>query len=115
MLGKIFAALKFLSVLDKDGYPFFLPVTRSEMGDEGRILIPLPAYGSAIGEIQPGAKAALFLAGMKLLSVLLQGTITGFEKHFGLERAVFDIDKVCNSIVPVTEYIRPEKEYEVVY
>ncbi len=114
-LAKDLTSLKFLSYIDEEGFPVLLPVLQATMKDEGRIYIPLTAYGEEIKKIKPGSKVALFYANLELSSVLFQGYFTGIEKKLGVSYAIFDISKVYNSMVPIPGYIYPMEPYSVVH
>lgn len=114
-LVKDMTSLKFLSYIDDAGFPTLVPVIQAVMRDEGRIIIPLTTYKDEISSIKAGAKVAMFYANLELSSVLLQGTFVGVEKKAGVECAIFDIEKVYNSMVPVVGYIYPVEEYKLVH
>lgn len=114
-LAKDLTSLKFLSYIDEDGFPVLLPVLQASMKDEGRIIIPLTAYGKEIKKIKIGSKVALFYANLELSSVLFQGYLTAIKKTLGVEYAIFDISKVYNSMVPIPGYIYPMEPYTTVH
>ncbi len=109
------SAPKFLSYVDKDGYPKLIPVVQSVLKDKGRLLIPHSAYAQELAEIPTGAKASIFLANLELASVLFQGAYSGTIKKLGITYGIFDIEKVYNSMVPIPGYIYPMEEYKVVH
>lgn len=113
-LVKDMTSLKFLSYVD-DGYPVLFPVIQAVMKDEGRIIIPLTTQEEKLKKIPKGAKVAMFYANLELSSVLLQGEFAGIEKKLGLEYAIFDIQKVYNSMVPIVGYIYPMEPYKIVH
>lgn len=115
-LAKDIAAPKFISYVDEDGYPVIFPVVQAVLKDDmGRVLIPLTANKEKLGKINPGSKAALFYANLKLSSVLFQGVYVGVEKKLGITYAIFDTYKVYNSMVPIPGYIYPLSEYQLVH
>jgi hypothetical protein len=66
-------------------------------------------------EIPPNAKAAVFLANMDLERLLLQGRWTNIIKNGKLKYSCFEVDKVYNSMLPVSGYIYPPKTLPNVY
>lgn len=114
-LAKDLSSLKFLSYIDEEGFPVLLPVIQATMKDEGRIIIPLSAYGEEIKKIKPGSKIAMFYVNLELSSVLFQGYFGGIGKKLGVEYAIFDISKVYNSMVPIPGYIYPMEPYRTVH
>lgn len=114
-LAKDMSSLKFLSYIDEQGYPVLLPVVQSFMKDQGRMIIPLTTSRQEIKNIKENSKVAMFLANLDLASVLLQGVFRGVKKTVGVEHAIFDIEKVYNSMVPVVGYIYPKQPYELIH
>jgi hypothetical protein len=113
-LANDISSLKFLSYLDDNGYPVIVPVIQAAVRDGGRIFIPLTAFAEELSKIAPGSKAALYVCNLKLESVLLQGVFCGIEKKSGIKAAIFDIEKVYNSMLPVVGYCTDEP-YKLVH
>ncbi|MFW5780135.1 MAG: hypothetical protein ACOCWI_01605, partial [Bacillota bacterium] len=114
-LVKDMMSLKFLSYINKEGFPVLLPTMQAVMKDKGRLIIPLTAYGEELEQIQKGQKCAMFVADLNLSSVLFQGEYQGIEKKGGMRFGIFDIEKVYNSMLPVVGYIYPEEEYKLIH
>lgn len=114
-LAKGLNSLKFLSFVDEEGFPVIVPVIQAFMKDQSRMIIPLTAFSEEIRNIKEGAKTAMFIANLDLVSVLLQGAFAGIKKSAGLEYGVFDIEKVYNSMVPIVGYMYPEEPYKLVH
>jgi hypothetical protein len=114
-LLKDIGSLKFLCYIDEDGFPVVFPIVQAVMKDAGRIFIPMTVYAEHFAKIKTGAKIAVFLANLELSTVLLQGTYQGTGKKLGVKYAVFDVEKIYNSLPPITGYIYPEEEMAVVH
>jgi hypothetical protein len=104
-LAKNLMTLKFISYVDKDGYPRIIPALQGVPAAGNRLIFSLAAYPELLNEIQVGAKAAVFLGSLDLTSILLQGTFEGIKSFGGAKCAVFKTEKVYNSMVPVGGYI----------
>lgn len=113
-LAKDMTSLKFLSYVD-NGYPVIFPVIQAVMKDEGRIIIPLTAQREQLKKIPNKAKVAMFYANLALSSVLFQGEFVGIEKKLGVSYAIFDIQKVYNTMVPIVGYNYPMENYKLVH
>jgi hypothetical protein len=109
------ATLKFVSWIDADGYPRIIPALQGVPVDKSRLLFPLAPYGELLRQIPAGAKAAVFLCTMSLTAMLLQGTWQGIKSYGGSKGAVFDVEKVYNSMLPVGGYIYPSQERKAVF
>jgi hypothetical protein len=104
-LAKNLMTLKFISYVDKDGYPRIIPALQGVPGAGNRLVFSLSVYPELLKEIPDGAKAAVFLGSLDLTSVLLQGTFEGIKSFGGAKCAVFKTEKVYNSMVPIGGYI----------
>ncbi|NLD26337.1 MAG: pyridoxamine 5'-phosphate oxidase family protein [Acholeplasmataceae bacterium] len=114
-LLKDIGSLKFLSYVDEDGFPVIFPIIQAVMKDSGRIFIPMTVYSEHFAKIKPGSKIAVFLANLELSTVLLQGTYQGIDKKLGVKYAIFDVEKIYNSMPPITGYIYPQEEMAIVH
>jgi hypothetical protein len=108
-------ALKFVAYVDSDGFPRIIPALQGTAVDANRLVFSAVPYGKLLEKIPPGAKAAVYLANMDLESLLLQGRWSGMGRYGGQRGAVFEIDKVYNSMLPIGGYIYPPKELPNVY
>ncbi|MDR3294002.1 MAG: hypothetical protein LBT20_07885 [Clostridiales bacterium] len=117
--GKKLAArltcLKFISYIDKDGYPRILPALQCAPVDGGKLVFSLSAYPELINDIPKGAKTAVFLASLDLTNLLLQGIWEGVSTVGGVKVGVFTVDKVYNSMIPIGRYIYPETKLKGVF
>jgi hypothetical protein len=52
---------------------------------------------------------------MGLTSILLQGTWAGVKSYGGVKGAVFEVEKVYNSMLPVGGYVYPKESGKVVF
>lgn len=110
------ATLKFLSFVNKEGYPIILPVLQATIIDKcGRIIIPLDDNLKEMNNLKENTKIALYNANMELSSVLFQGVFKKVESKFKIKYAIIDIEKVYNSMVPICGYVNPEQDYSLIY
>lgn len=103
--------LKFLSYIDKSGYPQIIPVIQGQSVGSSRFVITDKPYKERLSILEKGQKIAILAFSMTMESVLLKGTFSGFQNtHY----AYIDIEKVYNSMPPVHGYIYPETSREEV-
>ncbi|MDR0388212.1 MAG: hypothetical protein LBH57_09285 [Treponema sp.] len=114
-LGSKLTALKFAAYVDSDGYPRIIPALQGRPVDGSRLVFSSLPYGDLLRQIPSGAKAAVFMANLELESLLLQGRWDGAKKYGGFSGMVFEIDKVYNSMLPLTGYIYPPAPLSAVY
>jgi hypothetical protein len=107
--------LKFISYVDTDGYPRIISALQGIPLDRNRLLFSLSAYPELLTKIPAGAKAAVYLCTMALTNMLLQGTWTGVKSYGGVKGAVFEVEKVYNSMLPVGKYIYPSEPIKTVF
>jgi hypothetical protein len=107
--------LKFISYVDADGYPRIIPALQGVSVAANKMIFPLSAYPELIKEIPNDAKAAVFLGSLKLTNLLLQGKWEGVQAYGGIKCAVFDVEKVYNSMIPINRYIYPETPIKSVF
>ena len=79
-LLKGLSELKYLCFFDKDGYPKIVPVIQAQASDKGRIVIPAKPYEEELKELKKGAKIAMLGMNLDMLSVVVQGVFSGFNK-----------------------------------
>jgi hypothetical protein len=108
-------SLKFVAYVDSDGYPRIIPALQGTAVDANRMIFSTIPYGDLLEKIPAGAKSAVYLANMDLESLLLQGHWSGMGRYGGQKGAVFEIDKVYNSMLPLGGYVYPPQELPNVY
>jgi hypothetical protein len=108
-------SLKFISFIDEEGFPVIIPIVQAFMKDQNRIIIPLTAYRNQLSKIKPGSNVAIYVANLELNTVLLQGKLIGFNSTLGLKYGIFDVEKIYNSMPPITGYVYPKEELKTVH
>ena len=107
---------KFISYVDKDGFPRIFPALQGAPVGRDKIIFSLSLYPELLKEIPKGVKAAVYLCNSEsLTSLLLQGEWTGIKSYGAVKGAVFKIEKVYNSMVPIGRYIYPHTELKSVF
>jgi len=114
-LASALAGLKFVAFADTDGFPRIIPVLQGQPVDSSTLVFSTTPYGDMLQQIPPDAKAAVYLANMDLESLLLQGRWNNTIKNGKLKYSRFEIDRVYNSMLPITGYIYPPKTLPNVY
>ncbi len=98
---------KFLSFINKDGYPVVAPVVQAQPSLNDRMVFTAKPYAHMFEGLEAGARVALFAVSMATESVLVKGVFSGFTNDVGY----LDIDKVYNSMPPVSKYTYPYEDY----
>jgi hypothetical protein len=101
------ACLKFAAFVDTDGFPRLFPVMQGRPAGHNALVFSPSPYTDLLVQIPAEVKSAVFLANLSLESLLLQGCWFNTEKGGRLKGAVFEIDRVYNSMLPVSGYIYP--------
>jgi hypothetical protein len=109
------ACLKFIAWVDTDGFPRIIPALQGLPLDSGSLVFSAAPYGELLKTIPPEAKAAVFLVNLDLESLLLQGRWLPLSRGGRFRGAVFAVDKVYNSMLPLNRYIYPPQELPRVY
>jgi hypothetical protein len=102
--------LKFLSYVDKDGYPVVIPAIQAQSLDAGHVLFSTAVYGDELAAIPAGASLALFGMSLSMEDVLMRGTYRGISRVGGVRAGVVALDWVYNSMPPVAGQIYPPVE-----
>jgi hypothetical protein len=114
-LGSKLGGLRFIAHVDTDGFPRIIPALQGCAVDGNRMVFSAGPYGELLEQIPRDAKAAVYLANLDLESLLLQGRWTGMGRYGGQRGAVFEIEKVYNSMLPIGGYIYPPTPLPNVY
>ena len=110
---KLFNALgnpKFVSFINEEGYPAVVPAVQAQAVGRDRIVFTASPYKSLFGGLKKGARVAVMAISLKMESVLVKGTFSGFKNGIGY----IDIDRVYNSMPPICGYTYPKEEYKEV-
>ena len=114
-MASALTCLKFAAFVDTDGFPRIFPCMQGQAANAKTMAFsPLP-YAEFARQIPQGAKTAVFLVNMSLESLLLQGRWFNTEKNGRLKNSSFEVDKVYNSMLPLTGYIYPPRILPNVY
>ncbi len=104
MFGQI-DGLKFISYLDREGFPDIIPVIQAANAGRDRIVFSMSPYGKELAGIPDQADVAVFFVNLKMESVLIKG---GYSKIKGiLPCGLVEIKRVYNSMPPQPQYIYP--------
>lgn len=101
---------KFCTFINKDGYPIIVPVMQAQSAGSDRVVFTAKPYAERFGDLKKGDRVAIICMSLNLESVVVKGTFSGFDKGVGY----IDIDRVYNSMLPVTGYIYPPQKHEAV-
>lgn len=99
--------IKFLSYVDKDGYPLIIPVFQAATNSNEEVLFSTAAYQDDLGRIPEGAPVALFGMTLAMEDVLLRGHYSGQKSFFGMKYGKVTVDWVYNAMPPNPQQIYP--------
>ncbi len=105
--------LKFLGVIEEDGFPYIIPVLQAHSVGSDRIVFPLTAYGAELREVRPGA-AAFFSMALSMEDVSMRGEFLGFRRIGGILCGEIRLDWVYNAMPPVQGQVYPPLEVQPV-
>lgn len=101
---------KFLSYIDEEGYPVVVPAIQAQEVGTGTIVLSKGPYKDDFRGLKKGARVAMMAVSTEMESVVIKGEFQGFDKC-GLGRV--KIDRVYNSIPPISRYIYPFDDFAV--
>ena len=101
-------SLKFLSYIDKNGFPILIPIIQCLAADSGRLAFSPSVYQDEILVIPKGTTVAVFAMTMQMEDILMRGTYNGIRRYRGVQLATMDITWAYNSMPPVHGQIYPE-------
>lgn len=100
-------AVKFLSYIGEDGFPFIIPLIQCQAADSRRLMFAPSAYKKELSKIPKGTKVAIFGMTLDMEDVLIRGTFFGYERYRGITLGGVDIEWVYNSMPPKQGQIYP--------
>ena len=98
---------KFLCYIDEEGYPVVVPAIQAQEVGTGTIVLSAGPYKSDFKGLKPGTRVAMMAVSTAMESVVIKGTFSGFKGGLGRIR----IDRVYNSIPPISRYIYPFDDF----
>lgn len=106
--------LKFLSYIDKDGYPVIIPVIQSQTAGSDRVIFAASIYKDDLKAIPVNAGIALFCMSFEMQTVLLRGVFKGFQNIGGIECGSMEVDWIYSPMPPKAEQVYPAKKLETI-
>ena len=100
---------KFLSYIDADGFPVVVPAVQAQEVGTNTIVFTAAPYKDDFAGLQPGARVCMMALSTAMESVVVKGTFSGFKGGIGRVK----IDRVYNSIPPISRYIYPYDDFTV--
>jgi hypothetical protein len=107
-------SLKFLSFIDRDGFPAVIPVIQCQACGENRLAFYPGAFAEELKRLETGKTMAIFGLTMQMEDVLVRGIFRGYARHRGIRLGTLDIDWVYNSMPPNHGQIYPPLPLEAV-
>ncbi|OGP67589.1 MAG: hypothetical protein A2031_01285 [Deltaproteobacteria bacterium RBG_19FT_COMBO_43_11] len=107
-------SIKFLSYIDKDGFPVLIPLIQCQATDSTRLAFSPLAYKDELNALRQDSSVAVFGLTLDMEDVLVRGVFTGFKRHRGVTLGCVDIHWVYNSMPPKPGQIYPEQELRTV-
>ena len=106
--------LKFLSYVDKDGYPVITPVIQAQTTGGDRIIFASSVYRKDLKAVTQGTEVALFCMSLEMQMVLLRGVFKGYTTVGGVECGSIDVNWIYNPMPPSQGRVYPEQKLEAV-
>jgi len=94
-------SIKVLSWIGDDGYPDVVPVFGVRFRTPGELLFKVSGYNERSRNVKPGARVALNVLTLDLLTYQVKGKLACFEKHLGLEVGVVQVDEAYSCMPPL--------------
>ena len=107
-------SLNFLSFLDNEGYPRVVPVIQAVSVRSNALVFTASPFSRELEGLKEGSSAAMLSMNLKMESVLVRGTFSGFRPTPFGRRGRIELNWVYNSMPPVHRQIWPETELEAV-
>jgi hypothetical protein len=104
--------LKFLAYVDKDGYPFIVPVIQSQTAGSDRVIFSSSVFAGDLEAIPAGSTVAFFCMSFEMQTVLLRGTYKGIHGIGGVECGEIEVNWVYSPMPPKMEQVYPMKKLE---
>jgi hypothetical protein len=105
-----FSTLKFLSYIDRDGFPRIIPLLQCQAADSRRICFSPLAYRKELGALRNDTRVAVFVQTMDMENILLRGSFKGFSRFRSIQLGIIDLEWVYNSMPPKQGQIYPPEE-----
>jgi len=99
--------LKFISYIDREGYPVLIPAIQATNAGRDRIIFSLSPYGRELAAIPDQVEAAVLFVNLKMESVLVKGRYLRGRGLIPYGRV--EINRVYNSMPPQPGYIYPRE------
>ncbi|MBQ7653192.1 MAG: hypothetical protein IJS93_02355 [Clostridia bacterium] len=100
---------KFFSFIDEEGFPVVVPCVQAQETGSNTIVFSKAPYKADFDGLKAGARVCLLAVSTSMESVLVKGEFSGFKSGLG----TIKIDRVYNSIPPITRYIYPYDDFTV--
>lgn len=100
---------KFLSYINEEGYPIVVPAVQAQEVGSTTVVFSAAPYKDDFKGLKPGMRVAVMALSLEMESVVIKGTFSGFKGGIGRVK----IDRVYNSIPPISRYIYPFDDFTV--
>ena len=101
---------KFVGFVNDEGYPAVVPAVQAQAVGRDRVVFTASPYKSLFDGLKKGARVAVMAISMEMESALVKGTFSGFKNGIGY----VDVDRVYNSMPPISGYSYPKEDYKEV-
>ena len=107
-------SLTFLSYMGDDGFPVIVPIIQCQAADSRRLSFSALAYHDELSQLPGNTQVSVFCMNLKMQSVMVRGTFTGFKPSRLITIGNVDIEWVYNSMPPNHDQIYPPIELKPV-
>lgn len=98
---------KFFSYIDEQGFPVVVPCVQAQEVGTSTVVFTAAPYKQDFAGLKPGMKVAVMAISLEMESVMINGTFDGFKGGVGRIK----IERVYNSIPPISRYIYPYDDF----
>ncbi len=94
-------SVKVLAYVGSDGYPSVVPVFGVRFRTPGELRFKLSGYNRPAWDLEPGARVALNVLTLDLVTYQVKGTLMRFDSAMGLRTGVVRIDEAYSCVPPL--------------
>jgi hypothetical protein len=94
-------SIKVLAFVDDDGFPNVVPAFGVFFRKQDQLRFKVSQYNAIVRKLEPGARVALNVLTLDLMTYQVKGRLKGFEKHLGLEVGVVKIEEAYSCMPPL--------------
>ncbi|PIU68111.1 MAG: hypothetical protein COS84_01735 [Armatimonadetes bacterium CG07_land_8_20_14_0_80_40_9] len=95
------AGAKFLSYLNREGYPTAIPLVSLMSLDGDALIFSIKRGGEEIGKVKPKTLVAASVITFEPIAYQVKGTFEGFKNYLGLKAGIIKVSEVYSACPPL--------------